>query len=70
MLAWLGMTFKILLFWVHAVLSKGTWNIVPMFDINNNNNLEMFDMYLALLMVYSTDTKPEEVSSISWEAFK
>ncbi len=66
MLAWLGKIFKILLFWVHAVLAKSTLNIVPLFDIN----LGMFDMYLALHMVYSTDTKPEKVVSISWEAYK
>ncbi len=57
MLAWFGKIFKIPLFRVHVVIAKSTLNIVPLFDIN----LGMSDMYLALHMVYSADTKPEEV---------
>ncbi len=55
MLAWFGKIFKIPLFRVHVVIAKSTLNIVPLFDIN----LGMSDMYLALHMVYSADTKPK-----------
>ncbi len=66
MFAWLDKIFKILLFWVHAVLAKGTLNIVLSIDID----LGMFDTYPALHMPYSFDTKPEEVWSIPWEAYE
>ncbi len=67
LLAWLDKIFKILLFGVHAVHVKSTLNIVLSIDIN----LRMFDMYPALHMAYSFDTKPEEVWSIPcWEAYE